>query len=143
VYPEGEPYHIGKVTRLRDGSVAAVFACGVMVSKALEAAEALAKEGLSVRVINVSTIKPLDRDAVVAEAEGVQAIVTAEEASVIGGLGSAVVEALRGVRHAPVEFIGVQDSFGLSAENYEVLLQHFGLTAAAVAGAIKKLLGKV
>jgi transketolase len=96
-----------------------------------------------VRVINVSTIKPLDRDAVVAEAEGVQAIVTAEEASVIGGLGSAVVEALRGVRHAPVEFIGVQDSFGLSAENYEVLLQHFGLTAAAVAGAIKKLLGKV
>lgn len=142
VYPEDEPYHIGKVTRLRDGSDAAVFACGVMVSKALEAAEALAKEGLSVRVVNVSTIKPLDRDAVVAQADGMQAIVTAEEASIIGGLGSAVVEALRGVRHAPVEFIGVQDSFGLSAENYEILLRHFGLTAAAVADAVKRLLGE-
>jgi transketolase len=142
VYPEDEPYHIGKVTRLRDGSDAAVFACGVMVSKALEAAEALAKEGLSVRVVNVSTIKPLDRDAVVAQADGMQAIVTAEEHNVFGGLGSAVVEALRGVRHAPVEFIGVQDSFGLSAENYEILLRHFGLTAAAVADAVKRLLGK-
>lgn len=142
VYPEDEPYHIGKVTRLRDGSDGAVFACGVMVCKALEAAEALAKEGLSVRVVNVSTIKPLDRDAVVAQADGMQAIVTAEEHNVFGGLGSAVVEALRGVRHAPVEFIGVQDSFGLSAENYEILLRHFGLTAAAVADAVKRLLGK-
>ena len=142
VYPEDEPYHIGKVTRLRDGSDAAVFACGVMVCKALEAAEDLANEGLSVRVVNVSTIKPLDRDAVVAQADGMQAIVTAEEHNVFGGLGSAVVEALRGVRHAPVEFIGVQDSFGLSAENYEILLRHFGLTAAAVADAVKRLLGK-
>ena len=143
VYPEDEPYHIGKVTRLRDGSDAAVFACGVMVCKALEAAEDLANEGLSVRVVNVSTIKPLDRDAVVAQADGMQAIVTAEEHNVFGGLGSAVVEALRGVRHAPVEFIGVQDSFGLSAESYEILLRHFGLTAAAVADAVKRLLGKV
>lgn len=142
VYPEDEPYQIGKVTRLRDGSDAAVFACGVMVCKALEAAEDLAKEGLSVRVVNVSTIKPLDRDAVVAQADGMQAIVTAEEHNVFGGLGSAVVEALRGVRHAPVEFIGVQDSFGLSAENYEILLRHFGLTVAAVADAVKRLLGK-
>ena len=142
VYPEDEPYHIGKVTRLRDGSDAAVFACGVMVCKALEAAEDLANEGLSVRVVNVSTIKPLDRDAVVAQADGMQAIVTAEEHNVFGGLGSAVVEALRGVRHAPVEFIGVQDSFGLSAENYEILLRHFGLTAAALADAVKRLLGK-
>jgi transketolase len=113
-----------------------------MVCKALEAAEDLAKEGLSVRVVNVSTIKPLDRDAVVAQADGMQAIVTAEEHNVFGGLGSAVVEALRGVRHAPVEFIGVQDSFGLSAENYEILLRHFGLTAAALADAVKRLLGK-
>jgi transketolase len=143
VYPEDEPYHIGKVARLRDGSAAVVFACGVMVSKALDAAEVLANEGLSVRVVNVSTIKPLDRDAVVAQADGMQAIVTAEEHNVFGGLGSAVVEALRGVRHAPVEFIGVQDSFGLSAENYEILLRHFGLTAAAMADAIKRLLGKV
>jgi transketolase len=142
VTPEDEPYQIGKVWKLRDGSDAAVFAAGVMVSKALEAAEELAKDGISVRVLNVSTIKPLDREAIIAQAAGMRALVTAEEANIIGGLGSAVVEALRGVRHAPLEFIGVQDSFGLSAENYEILLRHFGLTAAAVAEAVKRLLGK-
>jgi len=142
VTPEGEPYHIGKVWKLRDGADAAVFAGGVMVSKALEAAEALARDGTSVRVLNVSTIKPLDVEAVIANASGVRAIVVAEEASIIGGLGAAVVEALRGVRHAPVEFVGVRDSFGASAENYEILLQHYGLTTAAVVEAVKRLLGK-
>jgi len=142
VTPEGEPYHIGKLWKLRDGADAAVFASGVMVSKALEAAEALAQEGTSVRVLNVSTIKPLDVEAVIANASGVRAIVVAEEASIIGGLGAAVVEALRGVRHAPVEFVGVRDSFGASAENYEILLQHYGLTAVAVAEAVKRLLRK-
>ena len=105
-----------------------------------EPAEALAKGGTSVRVLNVSTIKPLDVAAVIANAAGVRAIVVAEEASVIGGLGAAVVEALRGVRHAPVEFVGVRDSFGASAENYELLLRHYGLTADAVAGAVERLL---
>ncbi len=140
VTPENEPYHIGKVWKLRDGSEAAVFANGVMVSKALEAAEGLAKEGISVRVLNVSSIKPIDRDAVVTFAAGVRAIVTAEEHNLAGGMGSAVVEALRRVRHAPVEFVGVQDSFGQSAENYEILLQHFGLTAIAVADAVRRVL---
>jgi len=140
VCPEDEPYRIGKIWKLRDGFDAAVFASGVMVSKALEAAEALAKRGISVRVLNVSTIKPIDREAVMRFAEGVRAIVTAEEHNLAGGMGSAVVEALRGVRHAPVEFVGVQDSFGRSAENYEILLQHFGLTAAAVADAVERLL---
>jgi transketolase len=143
VCPEDEPYHIGKIWKLRDGSDAAVFANGVMVSKALEAAEALAGRGISVRVLNVSTIKPIDRQAVIAFAEGVRAIVTAEEHNLLGGMGSAVVEALRAVRHAPVEFVGVQDSFGRSAENYEILLQHFGLTAAAVADAVERLLRAV
>jgi transketolase len=142
VTPPDEPYRIGQVWKLREGSDAAVFANGVMVSRALEAAEVLAKDGLSVRVLNVSTLKPLDREAVTAHAAGVRAIVTAEEANVIGGLGSAVVEALRGVSHAPVEFVGVQDRFGVSAENYEILLQHYGLTAAAVASAVRRLLGQ-
>jgi transketolase len=140
VTPDSESYHIGKVWKLREGSDAAVFATGVMVSRALEAAEALAKEGVSVRVLNVSTIKPLDRDAIIGHAEGVRAIVTAEEANIIGGLGSAVVEAVRGVRHAPVEFVGVRDSFGASAENYEILLNHYGLTARAVTEAVRRLL---
>jgi transketolase len=140
VYPPGVPYSIGKVTRLRDGSHAAIFASGIMVSKALEAAANLAPEGISARVLDVGTLKPLDRDAVIRHADGVDAIVTAEEHSVIGGLGSAVVEALRGVAHAPVEFVGIPDSFGTSAESYDELLAHFGLTAEAISQAVRILL---
>jgi transketolase len=140
VYPPGEPYHIGKVTILREGSHAAIFASGIMVSKALEAATALASEGITARVLDVGTLKPLDRDAVIRHASGVEAIVTAEEHSVIGGLGSAVVEALRGVAHAPVEFVGIPDSFGLSAESYDGLLAHFGLTSEAISKAVKTIL---
>jgi transketolase len=140
VYPADEPYAIGKVTMLREGKTAAIFASGIMVSKALEAAAALASEGISARVLDVGTIKPLDRDAVIRYAGGVDAIITAEEHSVIGGVGSAVVEALRGVAHAPVEFVGVPDSFGISAEGYDELLVHFGLTSDAVSKAVKTVL---
>ncbi len=140
VYPVGEPYHIGKVTRLRDGDTVAIFGSGIMVSKALEAAKILESEGVSVRVLDISTIKPLDRQAVIRYAAGVDAIVTAEEHSIIGGIGSAVVEALRGVAHAPVEFVGVPDSFGISAEGYDELLAHFKLTAEGVANTAKSLL---
>lgn len=140
IYPVDEPYSIGKVTMLRDGEHAAVFAAGIMVSRALMAADALAKEGMSVRVLDVSTIKPLDRDAIIHYASGMDAIVTAEEGSIIGGLGSAVVEALRGVSHAPVEFVGVNDSFGMSAENYDELLTRFGLTSDAIANTVSTLL---
>jgi transketolase len=140
VYPADEPYHIGKVTMLRDGSDAAIFGSGIMVSKALEAAKILEQEGISVRVLDIGTIKPLDREAVIRYASGVDAIVTAEEHSVIGGIGSCVVEALRGVAHAPVEFVGIADSFGLSAESYDDLLAHFGLTSDAVANAVRTLL---
>ena len=140
VYPPGEPYSIGKVTMLRDGSHAAIFASGIMVSRSLEAAEALESQGISARVLDVGTLKPIDRDAVIRYAAGVDAIVTAEEHSVIGGLGSAVVEALRGVPHAPVEFVGIPDRFGISAEGYDDLLAHFGLTSDAVSSAVRTLL---
>jgi transketolase len=140
VYPPDESYFIGKVTMLRDGSHAAIFASGVMVSKALVAAAALASEGITARVLDVGTLKPLDREAIIRYAGGVEAIVTAEEHTVIGGLGSAVVEALRGVAHAPVEFVGVPDCFGISAENYNVLLAHFGLTSEAISKAVRTLL---
>ncbi len=140
VYPVGEPYSIGKITKLRDGNNVAIFGSGVMVSRALEAAKALESEGISVRVLDISTIKPLDREAVINYAAGVDAIVTAEEHSIIGGIGSAVVEALRGVSHAPVEFVGVPDSFGISAEGYEELLTHFKLTSDEVANTVRTLL---
>ncbi|MGO9323197.1 MAG: transketolase family protein [Terracidiphilus sp.] len=140
VSPEGEPYSIGKVTKLRDGNDVAIFGSGIMVSKALEAAKALETEGISTRVINISTIKPLDREAVISYARGVDTIVTAEEHSIIGGIGSAVVEALRGVSHAPVEFVGIPDSFGISAEGYDELLAHFKLTSDEIARTVKTLL---
>jgi transketolase len=140
VYPPEEPYSIGKVTMLREGSHAAIFASGVMVSKALEAATMLESEGISTRVLDVGTLKPLDRDAIIRYAGAVEAIVTAEEHTVIGGLGSAVVEALRGVAHAPVEFVGVPDCFGISAARYDDLLAHFGLTSEAVSKAVRTLL---
>jgi transketolase len=140
VTPVDEPCSIGKVTKLRDGRDVAIFASGVMVSRSLEAAAALAKEGISVRVINVSTLKPLDRDAVIRYVHGVEAIVTAEEHSIIGGLGSAIVEAIRGVTHAPVEFVGIPDSFGISAEGYDEILTRFALTSNAISNAVTTLL---
>ncbi len=140
LYPEGEPYRIGKTTVLREGDRAVVFACGVMVSRALEAADRLEEAGISTRVVNVSTIKPIDDAAVVSLAAGMRAVVTAEEHSVIGGLGSAVLEALRRERGAPVEMVGIRDSFGCSSADYPSLLEHFGLTAAAITDAVKGLL---
>jgi transketolase len=122
-------------------SDAVVFACGVMVSRSLQAAEELTKEGISCRVVNASTVKPIDRKAVVEYTSGVRAIVTAEEHTVVGGLGASVVEALRRESRAPVEFIGVQDRFGISASSYEEILVEFGLTAEAIGGAVRSLLG--
>jgi len=134
VTPEGAPFVIGQPTVLREGSDVAVFACGIMVGLALQAAEDL-KDSVSVRVINVSTIKPMDPAVIEKLAEGVGGVVTAEEHNVLGGLGSAVAEALRKSR-LPIEFVGVQDSFGCSAKNYEELLNHYGLTKEAIMQAI-------
>ena len=134
------PFEIGKLYIMKEGGDVVVFANGVMVSRALTAAEELAAEGISLKVVNVSTIKPLDRQAVIDAAKGMKAVVTAEEHSVIGGLGSAIAEALRREPHAPLDFVGVEDVFGTSAYNYEELLVHYGLTAQAVAAKVRELL---
>ena len=136
-----EEYHIGKMRMIRDGQDAVVFATGVMVSAALDAAAILEREGVSARVVNVSTIKPLDVDALKAFCKGVRGAVTAEEHSIFGGLGSAVSEALSG-EMIPIEILGISDSFGLSAENYKVLLEKFRLTPAEVAARVRKVLLK-
>jgi transketolase len=117
-----------------------VFANGIMVSKALEAARSLDEQGISVKVVNVSTVKPLDRQGVIDCSAGFRGVVTAEEHSVIGGLGSAIAEALRGVKGQKLEFVGVQDSFGTSAYNYEELLAYYGLTSEAIVDSVKKVL---
>ncbi len=133
------PFELGKPRLMREGEHIAVFATGIMVSMALEAAEALKTEGISVRVVNIHTIKPLDVQAVRAYASGMRAVLTAEEHSVIGGLGSAVLEALAGDR-VPVSVLGIQDRFGASAANYGELMAAYGLTAEAMASRIRMML---
>ena len=140
VTPTAPPFEIGKLYTIQEGKDVVVFANGVMVSRALTAAEELKAEGVSVKVVNVSTIKPLDRQAVIDCAKGMKAVVTAEEHSVIGGLGSAIAEALRLERGVPLDFVGIEDVFGTSALNYDELLVHYGLTAQAITAKVKGLL---
>ena len=137
VTPEGAEFKPGEPVVLKEGSDVTVFACGVMVLKALEAAKAL--EGkISVRVVNVPSIKPMNREAIAALAKDVKGVVTAEEHSVIGGLGGAIAEALR-LERTPIEFVGVEDRFGESAHNYDDILNYLGLTAAHIQEAVEKI----
>ncbi|WHH59364.1 transketolase family protein [Petroclostridium sp. X23] len=138
---EAQTYEIGKLYQIKDGKDVVIFANGVMVSKAMEAAEQLEKEGVSAKVVNVSTIKPLDQDGIIELSKGCKAVVTAEEHSIIGGLGSAIAEALRGTA-IPIEFVGVKDCFGTSASNYDELLECYGLTSAAIVDAVESMLKK-
>lgn len=128
-----DSYHFewGKAEVLRQGSDVSIFATGIMTAKALDAAETLAKQGIQAEVINVHTIKPLDEETVIASAKKTGKVVTAEEHSIIGGLGSAVVEVL--ARQCPTKqaFVGVQDSFGESGSPDD-LLEKYGLTAEAI-----------
>ncbi len=139
LFDETYDFQVGKAATLRDGSDAAVIACGLMVAPALEAAEQLAGEKISLRVVNMSTIKPIDREAVIKAARETKAVVTAEEHNIIGGLGSAVAEVL--VQTVPVaqEMVGIKDSFGESGSPAE-LLEKFGLTAKDIVAAVKKVL---
>ena len=137
---EDGDYQIGKLYTVKEGRDVVVFANGVMVSKAMEAAKSLEEQGISAKVVNVSTVKPLDRQAVIDSSRGFRGVVAAEEHSVIGGLGGAIAEALRGVTNQKLEFVGIQDSFGMSAYNYEELLAHYGLTSEAIVDAVKQVL---
>lgn len=132
------PCDLMGVRRLRDGGDVVVFATGFLVATALEAAQALEARGISARVVNVTTVKPLSAPAIAAETAGVRGVVTAEEHSVIGGLGSAVASVLRG--SLPLEFVGIRDRFGMSAENHAELMEHYGLTANAIARAVDTVL---
>ena len=138
---DGE-YEIGHIYKIREGKDIVIFANGVMVSKAIGATEILEKEGISVRIMNVSTVKPLKKEEVLRNIEGVKGIVTAEEHNIIGGLGSAITEVLRGEKHPPIEFVGVKDVFGTSASNYEELLAYYGLTSDGIVQIIRNLLNR-
>jgi len=134
---EGSEFEVGKGVVHRDGSDVAIIACGVMTYKALVAAEALSNDGISARVINLHTIKPIDKGLIIDTAQKCGAIVTAEEHQIHCGMGSAVAEVVTGTVPVPMEFVAVQDTFGESGPGEE-LLDHFGLTSEAIVEAAHK-----
>jgi transketolase len=138
VFPEDQDFEIGKSYLIRDGSDVVIFANGIMVSRALQAAEELEKENVSVRVVNVSSLKPIDENDIKRFAAGVKGIVTAEEHSLIGGLASVITYILRG-RGIPVAAIGIDDKFGQSAHGYDELLEAYGLASDNILRSVREL----
>lgn len=134
---ESTPMVFGRANTLIEGKDATVIACGLQVWEAVLAEEALAKEGISVRVVNMHTIKPIDRDAIVKAAKETGAIVTAEDHQRHGGLGSAVAEVLAETVPTPMEFVAVNDTFGESGPGAD-LMRKYGIDSTAIVRAVKK-----
>lgn len=140
IYDDTYVFHPAKASQLREGSDVALIAMGATVVLALEAAARLAEEQISVRVINMSSVKPIDRDAILAASNETRAIVTIEEHNVIGGLGSAVAEVLVTFPHrVPMRMIGLQDTFAQSG-SYTELFERYGLSVPNVIKVIKEIL---
>ena len=141
VTAEDEPFEFGKVRTMKDGADVVIFATGYMVYQSLEAAKLLEAEGISAKVINVATIKPFDCEGVQAAAKGMKGAVTVEEASIYGGLGSAVCEALcAGPADSRIKTLrmGIMDRFGTSAQKYDELLVEYNLTPEDIAKTAKE-----
>lgn len=136
---DGYKFELGKGTVLREGTDLTIIACGLMVPFALTAAEELAAENISAKVIDMHTLKPLDEELVLKSAKETGCILTVEEHSIIGGLGSAVVEYLSGVYPTPVLRHGINDVFGVSGQAYAVL-DHFNLNAEGIKAKAKEAL---
>jgi len=141
LFDENYTFEIGKGVVLKEGTDVTLVGTGIMVSKAVEAAELLAAEGISAAVVNISTIKPLDAELIVAQAQKTGAIVTCEEHNIYGGLGSAVAEVLVENCPVPMARVGVADKFGESGLPDELLEKH-GLTAANIAAQAKAVIAK-
>ena len=138
-YDESADFEIGRGKTVRDGSDVTVIATGIMVNEAVMAAEELKKQNIDVRVIDIHTIKPIDRDIIIKAAKETGAIVTAEEHSVIGGLGSAVAEVTAAEAPVKMRFVGQHDVFGESGKPEE-LKQKYGMTAADIVKAVRELI---
>jgi len=139
LFNEDYKFEIGKGTVLREGNDATIIACGIMVNEAVIAHEELKSEGINVRVINMSTIKPIDKELIIKAAKETKSIITAEEHSVIGGLGSAVSEVVSEECPVIVKKVGVNDVFGESGTPAELLEKH-GLTAKNLVKIVKETL---
>lgn len=141
VFDEDYKFEIGKGVELVEGKDITLIATGIMVEKALRAAEGLEKEGISARVINISTIKPIDKEIIIKAAKETKGIVTIEEHSIIGGLGSAVAEVLVENHPTYMERVGVEDTFGESGDG-GVLLEKYGLSVSNIMDKAKRILSK-
>lgn len=139
IYAREEAFAEGKAKILREGSDVTLIGCGIMVATCLEAAELLADKGISARVVDIVTIKPLDEETVLEAAKATRAIVTAENANILGGLGSAVCEYLSKTYPVRVAMVGVQDDFGCVGSEI-FLREKYGMTAEAVASRAESLL---
>jgi transketolase len=139
---QGQAFELGRAQVLRPGNDAAILACGTLVQEALLAADILAKENISLRVVNLHTIKPLDESAVLAAGRETGAVLSAEEHTILGGLGSAVAEVLaESDLSIPFKRLGVRDQFGESGEPHELFKKH-GLDAVSLAASVRELLKK-
>jgi len=133
-------FEIGKALKVREGSDVGIVASGYPVGLAAKAADGIAKEGISVEVLDVHTIKPIDLESIVKMAKKTGAVLTVEEHSVIGGVGGAVSEVVGENIPVPIERIGVQDKFGESALDYGELLEAHGITVGNIIAGVKKVL---
>jgi transketolase len=141
VYPEGCHFTLGKAVTMRQGTDVTVIAVGIMVAKALEAADILARQGIDCRVINIHTLKPLDEAAIVKAASETGAIVVAEEHLAQGGLGSRVAQTVAREKPVPIEFVNLGDKYALSGKADE-LLQRYGLTAERIEESVKSAINR-
>ena len=137
VYAEGVQLELGRAYVLREGTDATIVACGVMIDQALKAADMLEQKGVSVEVIDAFSVKPLDEETILTSVRKTGCVVTAEEHSVYGGLGSAVAETLVQNEPVPMEMIGMKDRFGKSGA-FEELLDYFKMDAAAIVDAVER-----
>ena len=138
---DSDPFTIGKANVMRNGKDVTIIACGIMVSEALNAANILAKDGIDAKVVNMHTIKPIDRKAIIDSAKQTGAIVTAEEHQINGGLGSAVAEVVVQECPVPIEMVAVKDSFGESGTPDE-LMKAYHLKDVDIVAAVKKVIKK-
>ncbi|MBS0275764.1 MAG: transketolase family protein [Proteobacteria bacterium] len=141
VFGDDHKFEIGKGHIVRDGKDVTIVACGVEVARAVEAADLLAAEGIDARVVNMATIKPIDKQLLIRCAKHTGAFVTAEDHNILGGLGGAVAESLAATMPCPIEFVGVKDAFGASGEPEE-LAEQFGLTAPHIAEAARRAIAR-
>jgi len=145
IFTDDYPFDIGKAYTIKDGKDATLIATGYMVTEAIKASESLEKEGIDIRIINMSTIKPLDEAAIIKAAEETGAIITAENHSIIGGLGEAVASVLAENIPTPMVRVGIEDEFsqsGVITEEVDEIKAHFNLGVEGVVSAVKKCMAK-